>query len=314
MPSKICPKCGKQISDESVFCNYCGFRIEPVKKHSILEDDSNKVDRQENLKDDSTKTKEDNTINDNTYKKQRHNLVIRSLIVVIICVVVLGGIVGYNYYNNKATDVTNDNKPINVTMDATPITDFNGTKFNITTNLPDSTNLMVTLTNDSTNYKSQDGLNPVENGKVETHSFSDNSFQLKNGNYTLEITTTPNGIGDISNRLTGQYVIHDTNSNSNTLHFKKNITITGSTNDGSFDKYKNTTTNTTTDNTINTTLPPTPNDPTIGMTADQVRNSTWGKPEKINRTTTAYGTSEQWVYSNNRYIYLDNGIVTTIQD
>ncbi|AGK96763.1 zinc ribbon domain-containing protein [Clostridium pasteurianum] len=311
MPSKICPKCDKEIPEKSLFCNYCGCKIEAVEKNSILEDDSNKVGKQENLKDDSTKIKEDNTINDNTYKKQRHNLVIRSLIVAIICVVVLGGIVGYNYYNNKATDVTNDNKPINVTMDATPVTDFNGTKFNITTNLPDSTNLMVTLTNDSTNYKSQDGLNPVENGKVETHSFSDNSFQLKNGNYTLEITTTPNGSDDISNRLIGKYVIHDTVSGNNTLHFKKNITITGSTNDGSFDKYNNTTTNTTDSN---TTPPPTPTDPTIGMTADQVRKSTWGNPKSINRTTTAYGTSEQWVYPNYRYIYLDNGIVTSIQD
>ena len=54
--------------------------------------------------------------------------------------------------------------------------------------------------------------------------------------------------------------------------------------------------------------------PSVGMTAEEVRNSTWGKPEDINRTTTAYGVHEQWVYSNNRYIYFDNGIVTTIQE
>jgi tetratricopeptide (TPR) repeat protein len=55
-------------------------------------------------------------------------------------------------------------------------------------------------------------------------------------------------------------------------------------------------------------------DPQIGMTADEVRNSSWGSPLKINRTTTAYGVSEQWVYSDYRYIYLDDGIVTAIQD
>ncbi len=54
--------------------------------------------------------------------------------------------------------------------------------------------------------------------------------------------------------------------------------------------------------------------PLIGMTADEVLASTWGEPEKINRTTTAYGVSEQWVYSGNRYVYLDDGIVTAIQE
>lgn len=55
-------------------------------------------------------------------------------------------------------------------------------------------------------------------------------------------------------------------------------------------------------------------EPAIGMTADEVRKSTWGSPKEINRTTTAYGIHEQWVYSNYRYIYLDDGIVTAIQD
>lgn len=54
--------------------------------------------------------------------------------------------------------------------------------------------------------------------------------------------------------------------------------------------------------------------PTIGMTAEEVKNSLWGKPNSINRTTTADCISEQWVYSNYRYIYLDNGIVTSIQE
>ena len=58
-------------------------------------------------------------------------------------------------------------------------------------------------------------------------------------------------------------------------------------------------------------------EPTIGMTAEEVRNSTWGEPDDINKTTTKYGTSEQWVYKNSndfKYIYLDNGIVTAIQE
>jgi tetratricopeptide (TPR) repeat protein len=51
--------------------------------------------------------------------------------------------------------------------------------------------------------------------------------------------------------------------------------------------------------------------PSIGMTADEVRNSTWGYPDDINKTVTSYGTTEQWVYGN-KYIYFRDGVVTSI--
>lgn len=57
--------------------------------------------------------------------------------------------------------------------------------------------------------------------------------------------------------------------------------------------------------------------PSIGMTADEVRNSTWGSPSSINKTTTQNGIHEQWVYrgtSKTKYIYFDNGVVTAIQE
>lgn len=54
--------------------------------------------------------------------------------------------------------------------------------------------------------------------------------------------------------------------------------------------------------------------PQIGMTSNEVLNTYWGKPDKVNRTTTAYGTSEQWVYGISKYVYLENGKVTAIQD
>lgn len=56
-----------------------------------------------------------------------------------------------------------------------------------------------------------------------------------------------------------------------------------------------------------------PTEPKIGMTAEEIRNSTWGEPKKINTTIIAYHTTEQWCYSNNRYVYLKDGIVTSIQ-
>jgi len=49
----------------------------------------------------------------------------------------------------------------------------------------------------------------------------------------------------------------------------------------------------------------------IGMTADQVIQSV-GKPQSVNRTTTAAGVNEQWVYGGG-YVYLDNGVVTAVQ-
>jgi len=52
----------------------------------------------------------------------------------------------------------------------------------------------------------------------------------------------------------------------------------------------------------------------IGMTASQVRASNWGKPQKINRSSGSYGTHEQWVYDGNNYLYLQNGVVTSIQN
>lgn len=55
-------------------------------------------------------------------------------------------------------------------------------------------------------------------------------------------------------------------------------------------------------------------EPAIGMTAEEVRASTWGEPKDINKTTTKYRVKEQWVYSGYKYIYLENGIVTTIQE
>ena len=51
----------------------------------------------------------------------------------------------------------------------------------------------------------------------------------------------------------------------------------------------------------------------IGMTAEMARES-WGSPTDINRTTTAAGTREQWVYGPTTYLYFDKGLLTAIQN
>ena len=57
--------------------------------------------------------------------------------------------------------------------------------------------------------------------------------------------------------------------------------------------------------------------PDIGMTKEMVRAS-MGDPLDVNRTVSEGLVSEQWVYgsliSNRRYVYFENGVVTSYQD
>lgn len=60
-------------------------------------------------------------------------------------------------------------------------------------------------------------------------------------------------------------------------------------------------------------------DPKVGMSASVALNSSWGKPDDINKTVNAYGVSEQWVYrgtgyAKSRYLYFKNGVLTSMQD
>ena len=54
--------------------------------------------------------------------------------------------------------------------------------------------------------------------------------------------------------------------------------------------------------------------PKIGMTREQALKTTWGAPKDINKHTYSWGVTEQWCYSGNRYIYLEDGIVTSISE
>lgn len=52
----------------------------------------------------------------------------------------------------------------------------------------------------------------------------------------------------------------------------------------------------------------------IGMSTEEVRTVGWGRPDSINRTITARGTREQWVYGGRNYLYFEDGFLTTIQN
>lgn len=58
--------------------------------------------------------------------------------------------------------------------------------------------------------------------------------------------------------------------------------------------------------------------PEIDMDDNTLYECSWGIPDHINRTKTAFGESQQWVYEgkygHTKYVYLKNGIVTAIQD
>lgn len=57
--------------------------------------------------------------------------------------------------------------------------------------------------------------------------------------------------------------------------------------------------------------------PEIGMDAETLYECSWGIPDHINRTRTALGQTEQWAYekgSRIKCVYLENGVVTAIQD
>lgn len=55
-------------------------------------------------------------------------------------------------------------------------------------------------------------------------------------------------------------------------------------------------------------------EPKIGMSAEEVKKTKWGYPDKINKDTYAWGTTEQWVYSGKGYVYFENGVVTSISE
>jgi hypothetical protein len=52
----------------------------------------------------------------------------------------------------------------------------------------------------------------------------------------------------------------------------------------------------------------------IGSTQNAVATTGWGYPRDINKTTTASGVREQWVYGDGKYLYFENGILTAIQE
>lgn len=53
--------------------------------------------------------------------------------------------------------------------------------------------------------------------------------------------------------------------------------------------------------------------PAIGMTKEEVLRSAWSSPRQMNKTTTASGTSEVWIYAGPSFLFFDeSGILQVI--
>jgi hypothetical protein len=50
----------------------------------------------------------------------------------------------------------------------------------------------------------------------------------------------------------------------------------------------------------------------VGMTKQQVLNSSWGQPDRIHTATTGAGLREQWVYGTNN-LFFEEGVLTAVQ-
>ncbi len=49
----------------------------------------------------------------------------------------------------------------------------------------------------------------------------------------------------------------------------------------------------------------------VGMTREEVERA-WGKPDRVDRSSSGAGVREQWAYENGAYVYFGNEKVTSI--
>ncbi|WP_342494866.1 hypothetical protein MHH29_01675 [Bacillus sp. FSL K6-0046] len=57
-----------------------------------------------------------------------------------------------------------------------------------------------------------------------------------------------------------------------------------------------------------------PQSVSVGISKEEVLIEGWGKPKKTKKIQTADHTMEQWIYKGNKYLYFENGILSTISN
>lgn len=140
--------------------------------------------------------------------------------------------------DNKIETDKEINSEIDVTLDLEIIKNEGKVSFLGETNLPDETEIMITLSNEN-GYRAQDKIN-VQDRIFESNTFSDKSSFLSPGKYNVEITTpTANVqpesvkgiIGDNGVNLVGDLIKNDPTFG-NMLDFKESFTIEDQTETG----------------------------------------------------------------------------------
>lgn len=134
------------------------------------------------------------------------------------------------------------NSEINVTMDLEIVENQGRVEFIGKTNLPDETEIMVTLTNYN-GYKGQDETY-IQDGSFTAGPFSDKDFALPNGTYNVRITTPiarlqPDSVkkilGDKGVNLVGDLITYDSTFG-NLLEYNESFDI-GTTSTSSNNNY-----------------------------------------------------------------------------
>ena len=114
----------------------------------------------------------------------------RPWFIILIVFIIIGVISGGSEDNKKSEKkevASKDNKIIELKFDVNEEVSDNKVKVSIDTNLPDGTELMVSLDNDDVEYSASDKVT-VSDGKAESDWFSNKGNELVNATYKLSVT------------------------------------------------------------------------------------------------------------------------------
>lgn len=297
----ICPSCGKENPEGSLFCNSCGTRIlNEESNNTEINDKQEEVKPNENVVQDNKKLSK---ISQFVKDHKKLKFIIGSIFVLIILAFSIA--YGYPYIQaqNKENTIKIDIK--NKVSEAENYAKNNNYESAYQT-------LLQVKNKYHTDNTSYDGLGKIVEEKV--NEYIEKSYYTQ----ALKDIDTKD-YSDLSSNVDYLITFYSDKTEVKTDLYNKVIKIIEKNAENPdlyllLTKLQETYPDKLTEDDIsNIRIQSYIKNPSIGMTTDEIEESNWGKPSHINRTTTANGTSEQWVYPNNKYIYLENGVVTSIQ-
>ena len=338
----FCPNCGKEIEDDSLFCNKCGSKIlneeikidnkqEEVKLNEDVEQDDKKLSK--------TNSEPQKEVNFNKIVQVHKKLKLIIGIVFVLLILIFSITYGYKYHQNiqvqnkeNAIKIDIKNKIVEadkIAQSGKYLDAFGSLrKIQVSYDLSKYPTMSkeIELKQKEYDFKAYYTSSSKKIEDKDFYSASDDlQYLLKNYNQKEETKKLCNdtlkkidnyldvnkkndfGIETILTLMAITYpekkesikAIFNKNDSYNEIHTSLDDSIHYATHSD--------------EEVHNEHINDLPKEPSIGMTADEVRNSTWKNPEKVNQTITLNGKHEQWVYSGDKYVYFDNGVVTAIQ-